>query len=1299
MGCNYIYIFKGDDTNWNGENFLTVNITPQPGVDLSTMTGEFILGAYHLDNIDLSTGTFKIDLSKTVTGSYSYGPINGTIRILDNQGRVKTVCNTIPFYITNKVIVEQDQTLTLDLPQGSPVTIDIAVGNANTSVWGQITGDIEDQTDLQESLAGKVSKSGDTMTGPLSFGDFSISSDDGLAKIEGAQYGLRIDTTSGLGAALYTANGVGNVLSTLDVKSTYSSTGTDPVNGTAVASAISTKQDTLSESQLSAVNSGIDSTKVGQIATNANDISAIEGKIPAQASSENQLADKNFVNSSIATNTANFIGTFENVSTLEAYSGTVTNNDYAFVINSVVEDNGGDWATFSDLDAYDKSLLTNFDYAWVVNGSKFDLYRFDIVEQEWVLRVQDTHKNTVTLNTAYNRYKATVGGSTVTWAYEYTLNNSSFTANQWAAINSGITSGLVTQIGTNTTAIAGKQDTLVSGTNIKTVNNNSLLGNGNISIDSLPSQTGNSGKVLTTDGTDSSWTTLEEAGAYTRTNLIAGNNISITQVQQPVIDENTLALYHFNNNLTDTISGENIDYAGTATYTGGKFDECVFPNSAFAENRNWFDCTANSFTIDLWFYGQMTIYLNANTYPTTSFGGYVAFGASSATIYRILAPTGGAFDVTYTYPSGVTVSDKWNHFAVVNDLTNNTMYFFLNGTVFHTRTSTPAYWAGYKYFNLGIGNGNRIDELRISNVARWTSNFTPFSAPYTTGGAPQYQINNTQDISGKQDTLVSGTNIKTINSTSLLGSGNISIDSLPSQTGNSGKYLTTNGTTASWSAVDSLPSQTGNSGKVLTTNGTTASWTRNGTIVYSQLLPDTTHFAVTGTPDANNILLVSASLDSKIQLKPDVANTDVIVLKFRYRYTTDTTSLKHLVSIPNGGYPDSTYPFINCYTKYDIFYPGKQTIGSRPYANWRNLTLTLNKVAGSLTFYQTDDNNNVTDNWSGYTSGTGRDTNDTWFIRTYSGESNSDIQVDLTTLKLIEDGVEYSYLGNNTYYEELKIGNNLQVNNNTLSATSSATTLTWYKGNTGATLTIPDTTGASSVKVYKNGLLLESGFTEVQKDLYTGGSSTQYLTLASTSSLSTANTWEIQAKIKFHPQTASNAILIGSSGADYKTPIFLFHSNEQSFIVSYNGSSWAPTVKTTLVLADNDIVSFRAGFDGSQYYLYTTNVTQGTTGNAYNVSSSTVHCSAPFMILNQSFGLSQFYDKSDFYMADFKIIVDNVAEFDGNTAVAGTDFTNTNCTVTQYQEPSDPENYNLSSTTVTFATPLVATDKIAVEVL
>ena len=124
-------------------------------------------------------------------------------------------------------------------------------------------------------------------------------------------------------------------------------------------------------------------------------VTTIEGDIPAQASSSNQLADKNFVNSSIATNTANFIGTFNSVADLEAYSGTLTNNDYAFAIST---DAAG--------------------------------------------------------NTLYNRYK----WNGTAWLFEYALNNSSFTANQWAAINSGATIANIGQIATNTTAIATKAD-------------------------------------------------------------------------------------------------------------------------------------------------------------------------------------------------------------------------------------------------------------------------------------------------------------------------------------------------------------------------------------------------------------------------------------------------------------------------------------------------------------------------------------------------------------------------------------------------------------------------------------------------------------------------------------------------------------------------------------------------------------------------------------------------------------------------------------------------------------------------
>ena len=206
-----------------------------------------------------------------------------------------------------------------------------------------------------------------------------------------------------------------------------------------VKNSLDAKQDSLTTAQQNAVNSGITSTLVGQISTNQSNISTINGKIPEQASSSNQLADKNFVNSSIATNTANFIGTFVNVTALNSYAGTVTNNDYANVTNQEL-----DFETTTAMNNYDKTLLTNYDYAWVENGTKYDLYRFDIQTQTWGSRATNISKGDVSLITAYNRY--TYNGTTNQWTWNYTVNTSGFTANQWASINSGITASDVTKL-------------------------------------------------------------------------------------------------------------------------------------------------------------------------------------------------------------------------------------------------------------------------------------------------------------------------------------------------------------------------------------------------------------------------------------------------------------------------------------------------------------------------------------------------------------------------------------------------------------------------------------------------------------------------------------------------------------------------------------------------------------------------------------------------------------------------------------------------------------------------------------
>ena len=131
-------------------------------------------------------------------------------------------------------------------------------------------------------------------------------------------------------------------------------------------------------------------------------LDTIEAVIPSAASSSNQLADKNFVNSSISTNTATFMGTFNSLAELQAVTG-VTNNDYGFVIE---QDEFG--------------------------------------------------------NEYYDRYK--YNGSQ--WLFEYKVESTPFTSAQWAAIQSGITSALVTKLtalptaSELTTMLNGKQDTI-----------------------------------------------------------------------------------------------------------------------------------------------------------------------------------------------------------------------------------------------------------------------------------------------------------------------------------------------------------------------------------------------------------------------------------------------------------------------------------------------------------------------------------------------------------------------------------------------------------------------------------------------------------------------------------------------------------------------------------------------------------------------------------------------------------------------------------------------------------------------
>ena len=187
------------------------------------------------------------------------------------------------------------------------------------------------------------------------------------------------------------------------------------------------------------------------VRSNTSAISTINSKIPAQASSSNQLADKEFVNSSISTNTATFRGGYDVVADL-GLSRTAShtqivlalndegmgadNNDYCFVYIP---------STYYEEDDHSGSISVN-DYVgfYVIYDNQY-VYVTDENKEDLGIIPGTTKAYTPTIERV-ERYKYVVDTSSSTWSYEYTLNNSSFTASQWAAINSGATAQIIASI-------------------------------------------------------------------------------------------------------------------------------------------------------------------------------------------------------------------------------------------------------------------------------------------------------------------------------------------------------------------------------------------------------------------------------------------------------------------------------------------------------------------------------------------------------------------------------------------------------------------------------------------------------------------------------------------------------------------------------------------------------------------------------------------------------------------------------------------------------------------------------------
>lgn len=189
--------------------------------------------------------------------------------------------------------------------------------------------------------------------------------------------------------------------------------------------------------------------------------------IPTQASAENQLADKEFVNSSIMNLSADYItkdaqgNPFETKAQLLAaqtfycngqVKTTLTQNDYCMVL---ADESKAEY--ISEIPSVYQSWTTTAEY---------EDYFVDVGVPAVKTKVTSANKDSLgitpgvtvpysqVLPTSRYTYQDLVG-----WVFQYIINNSGLTANQLAAVNSGITGALV-----------GKLNNIEAGAQVNTVN-------------------------------------------------------------------------------------------------------------------------------------------------------------------------------------------------------------------------------------------------------------------------------------------------------------------------------------------------------------------------------------------------------------------------------------------------------------------------------------------------------------------------------------------------------------------------------------------------------------------------------------------------------------------------------------------------------------------------------------------------------------------------------------------------------------------------------------------------------------
>lgn len=214
-----------------------------------------------------------------------------------------------------------------------------------------------------------------------------------------------------------------------------------------------------------------------------------------------------------------------------------------------------------------------------------------------------------------------------------------------------------------------------------------------------------------------------------------GSLLAVQRGDGKVADENTLRLMHFNDDVRDVVTDETGTLKGNASITPtGYFDGALSINHAVVSSLsfNGLTATPTAWTMDF----RVKLGRFSGDAPIVMIG--TNLNETQTSLIRV---DSSYIDIQATYNQRVIYKthslqlDTWYHFALTYDGT--TYKFYVDGKLFGSGESanqfdfTRKLWFGSFYdYSTSYVSDCTIDEFRLSNVVRWTENFTPPDAPY-----------------------------------------------------------------------------------------------------------------------------------------------------------------------------------------------------------------------------------------------------------------------------------------------------------------------------------------------------------------------------------------------------------------------------------------------------------------------------------------------------------------------------------------------------------------------------------------